>query len=119
MGAPGLVAYAACGEALVTRGHLVVTSYEYQEMRIEECADTCWNICRGFLLPVTPEQFDALLPYAGSGTPMDLYGELFYSGMPELYCFPSISHFEPSPDGVCGPIPVEKSSWGGVKAFFR
>lgn len=120
MGSPPLTALAACGQAVATRGQVVVQSYEYLEMRINECTDSCWLGCGGMgILSLTEEQFNALLPYAASQVPVDIYGTFAYSGMPTYYCLEEITGWQPSPAGQCGPVPVQPSTWGSLKARYR
>lgn len=120
MGTPGTYDFAACGEALATRGHLTVVSLEHHEMLITECPDFCWLGCWGQgNLSFTPEMFEALLPYATGQIPVDIYGVLDYYGMPGPNCVEEITRFEPTQGGLCGPVPNDKRSWGGVKAIYR
>jgi hypothetical protein len=120
MGMPGTHDFAACGEALATRGFLTVESYEYFELTITECPDNCWLGCGGQgYMNVTEEQFNELLPYVFDQIPVDLYGVLQHQGMPVMYCPYEVTRIEPSPNGVCGPVPAVKRTWDGVKAYYR
>jgi len=120
MGMPGLVAPVACGEAVVTRGRLIVLDYAYKTMGIIECEDRCWGVCSSGNLPVTETQFDDLLPLAVSGETVDVYGVLRFDEMPSPNCMVSISRVEIVPgDDPCGALPQQRHSWGEVKALFR
>jgi hypothetical protein len=110
----------ACDGAPLLRGTVGIT-YAGSDIlvTIDPCSGDCWTESLG--LPLTADAFESLAgePWTALlGQAVDVSGDRTYCTMPggDYYALTAIVR---APDGVCGPIPVERRSWGGVKALYR
>lgn len=88
-------------------------------VEIVPCEAECWSEYFWDKIPIErmpdlwagPEEFQW-------GMVVDLYGDRTHCGMPGQADY-DIVRIESAPDGACGPVPVEPSSWGSFKARYR
>ena len=116
------VAYAACREAVATRGRL--HHIDESCMFIEVCDPDFgnWQRCfpSGCAMEVRPEW----APYIDTGQFVDVYAtEMYGSGTEctnwDTHCI-TVSKVVPLPDGTeCVTLATESWKWGAVKALFR
>lgn len=111
----------SCEEAPFLRGRLLL-EYGYGGIgfRVEACDEDCWTEWLG----LNHSTLDLLVELGGEdalsliGEVVDVYGtkitcQLLGSDSHE------VTRIEPAPLSVCGPVPVEATSWGGVKSMYR
>ena len=115
-------ALAGCSDAPIHRGRVEITPNCMMGdlcINIVPCEANCWSEYYWDYLSI--EAFEEL---AGEpvgnllGEVVDLYGTRTYCTMPGGN-YHEITRIERAPDGVCGPVPVEPSSWGSFKARYR
>ena len=115
-------ALASCGGAPFARGRVeLVFPCDRGDLcfRIELCEDDCWTESVDAYLDI------ATLELLAGEPPMDLLGQVVDVFGGRTYCtmpggdYHSITRIERAPAGGCGPVPVERWNWGGVKAIFR
>jgi hypothetical protein len=116
--------YAACGEAVATRGYLLGIAAASPSVYVEfaPCQDDCWFMEFGWypayldVSGLDPAMYE---PYLGQPIAVDIYGDIYVDGMPGASGIYDITRIEPSPDGVCGPVPARRTSWGALKHSYR
>ncbi len=116
--------YAACGEAVATRGHLVGIDGSPPAVYVEflQCQEDCWFTDFGWhpvYLDVSELDPATYEPYVGQPVAVDVYGDIYVDGMPGASGIYDITRIEPAPDGVCGPVPARTTSWGALKHSYR
>lgn len=115
-------ALAGCADAPIQRGQAEFSfNCEGGDYCVEivPCAADCWSEYVWDRIPI--ESLPDLWAGPGEfqwGMVVDLYGERTYCTMPGGP-YHTITRIERAPDGACGPVPVEPSSWGSFKARYR
>ncbi len=86
---------------------------------VSTCEADCWTEFGERELSL--EEFEQLSGEPASGLVgqvVDVYGDRTYCAMPGGDS-QSITRIERAPDGVCGPVPAQRFSWGSVKAMYH
>jgi hypothetical protein len=115
-------ALAGCADAPIQRGRVEITPNCMMGdlcINIVPCSADCWS--EYFFDFMSFEMFEELAgePVGGlMGQVVDLYGTRTYCTMPGGNYY-DITRIERAPDGACGPVPVEPSSWGSFKSRYR
>jgi hypothetical protein len=110
-------AIANCDYAPIARGRLELASLCFLGECVEviSCSQNCWTEHIVANLISLPDAKPYPLPF---GEVVDVYGDRTSCAMPggEYY---SLTRIELAPRGECGPVPVQATNWGRMKATFR
>jgi len=114
-------ALTSCSSAPFLRGELEMIDFNGGDLLfgIDPCEPDCWTESIYIYMDVT-----ALESIVGDGW-NDLLGQVVDVFGDRSFCSmiggPShdISSIVPAPAGACGAVPVERMSWGGLKASYR
>lgn len=114
-------ALAGCDIAPIVRGEVIIEDLGggFLEIFVVPCESDCWT--EGFRAFLDVETFESL-----AGEPwIDLHGQTVDVFGDRTYCAMAggashvITQIERAPGGACGPIPIQSTSWGSLKANYR
>lgn len=111
----------SCEEVPFLRGRL---NFDFGHgtvgFRVESCEEDCWTES----LTIYESTLDQLVEWGGEDA-LSLMGEVVDVYGTKITCqllgtdSHDVTRIEPAPLGTCGPVPVEATSWGGLKAMYR
>jgi hypothetical protein len=110
-------AIANCSDAPIARGRLEFT-WECLSgwcAQVIPCGDDCWTEEIFVNLTGLPDARPYPVPF---GEVVDVYGDRSNCSMPGGDPY-SLTRLERAPQGACGPVAVQETNWGRVKARFR
>lgn len=110
--------YVSCGNAIVTRGHIVPRWPQASDTQVyfESCTEACWPSDS----PIELELVDpaTYTPYLFNSVVLDIYGYIEVSDMlPNVQII--ATQVVLTTAGECGPLPVQSMGWGQVKKIYR